>query len=374
MSNKFYYTCDPSIHTFELFQTIQFKDFCNIFDELKYFDNSHEKQVLPDEPPKGYCVLKEVETYSGLRIQLANKPSGIWSARLAINPLLLVYFYLGIDDTDYASIIPPTKEYWELLMTAIPNALDDFNMIHLNKWHLSRIDQCINIEMGDDFDIELLIECLKRSVQRKIVKIDGFKCDKLADSLSFKAFNKSMSLTIYDKSKQLDLQDGSNILRIESQLYPHKIRSLVLNYDPLLFERCDNDIQFVMEKVRCIMKNSEDIIKNSVNYFLPPGDFYNEILLDYILDEKVHSDWIKDDLRSFILSNTYANVSTIYTNEFEESNTTRQIRSGFINDHGKQIYYSRNRLLKENGVAPVCIPNSNATPFIPSIHTILNGM
>lgn len=374
MNNNFYYINDPSVHTFEMFCPITFKDFRDIFYTVKDFDNEHEKQVLPDIAPTEWFSSKMIETIPGMRVQLSNYIPRSCGIKIAINPLLLVYSYLGIDDMDYASIIPPTKEYWELLMTAIPRTLDDLNMIHLDKWHLSRIDPCVNIEMGDDFDIELLIECLKRSVQRKIVKIDGFKCDKLADTLSFKAFNKSMSLTIYDKSKQLDLQDGSNILRIESQLYPDKIRRIITNYDPLLFERCNSDIQFTMEKVKCIIQNSEDIIRNSVNYFLPPGDFYNEILLDYILDEKIHSDWIKEDLRSFILSNTYANVSTIYTNEFEVSNTTRQIRSGFINEHGKQIYYSRNRLLKENGVAPVCIPNSNATPFIPSIHTILNGM
>jgi hypothetical protein len=263
---------DISIHTFCISKKMSYKDYSDLYGWLKELHDENPLKESAAYLPKSHAAI-QVE--KGIRIKLSNSGK-ICNAQFIIDPLLVVCK----EETDYKKIMPYDKKFfWDMI-----NAVNDFFMhwdipLTFDECSLVRVDLCMNLEMGKDFDIPKFIHYLRLTPCNEEYRQELFGQAE-AEEIFYKAANTKEALVVYAKSLQQQRcyevrDDGSNIMRIELQQFNKRL----IDYRNIIKEKTGRDIS-TSELLEFVLDSAPDLMEWQVDRILPTGAYINDAELN----------------------------------------------------------------------------------------------
>lgn len=207
----------------------------------------------------------EIFKGKGIRVVLKKtKLGGYLKFIISLNDLL--------SSDDKLSLIDP-QHIQEALNSADTMLTGEFGEdFAINNLELSRVDYCINVNVGSGENVRAYINLLYRCDMRKGYKVIGLECPDFDSTKGYTARNDIVGteISFYDKQKQLeqrkyeDSERASGILRIELRLTKSKA---VKEHT----EGCINNHERI---VYCIGNSRREILA-VVRQLIPDGDYYS---------------------------------------------------------------------------------------------------
>ena len=173
---------------------------------------------------------------------------------------------------------------------------------------------------------------------------------------------------------QLETDGELNVMRVELQLRGKRIKNEIEEYDPFLYYDYDG-LPPLLDKLIILSQNSKDIMLRNIQKMLPPGDYYSENMIEFILTEKGHvGNKVRNDLLKLLHELTSVDIDSITANRLNLNKTQKSVKKKYLSEHSSMTYYSRMALLKRLGIAPIYIPNNDGTIYMPGLYTILHDL
>ena len=218
----------------------------------------------------------------GIRIIMRRtKIGGYFIVIISLNDLLGNDDKLSLIDPMYLQKSISTAD--EMLTAELG---DEYSINHLE---LSRVDYCINVDVGSSENVSAYIMQLYRSNMKKGYKIIGLENPDFDSRKGFTARNHTAGteISFYDKQKQLEQrkyecsEQAAGILRIELRL---SRRKTVLEHTP----GCSDN----KERIEYCMCRSREEILTIVRQLVPDGDYYTmkkaqKIITKSVADKKL---------------------------------------------------------------------------------------
>lgn len=218
----------------------------------------------------------------GIRIIMRRtKIGGYFIVIISLNDLLGNDDKLSLIDPMYLQKSISTAD--EMLTAELG---DEYSINHLE---LSRVDYCINVDVGSSANVSAYIMQLYRSDMKKGYKIIGLENPDFDSNKGFTAKNHTAGteISFYDKQKQLEQrkyecsEQAAGILRIELRL---SRRKTVLEHTP----GCSDN----KERIEYCMCRSREEILTIVRQLVPDGDYYTmkkaqKIITKSVADKKL---------------------------------------------------------------------------------------
>lgn len=293
----------------------------------------------------------------GVEVKL-NYGNPVSAITVIINPNLFMesrYSGFNFDTYDHISITGRDINFWIAFHYELIEFFKEWKftaLIDPDRWILSRLDVCANIEVGNKFDIQLFEDYHEIVPKRNNYKIAFHKRKRVRDNFK-EAKNKTQGLVMYDKTLEQSLEyhriyKGKHVLRIENRLGRKKIKMLLNEIRQTLI--CDFPDDAIWQAY-AITTMSPLVILNGINAVYYSGTFYPEDKAIKIIQKSHHRDSTKLELIKFLNSNS------LYS---EKSKNDR-------------LYYRKMlSLFNDLGLSPVCINqyDSYYVKKIPSIKTV----
>ena len=218
----------------------------------------------------------------GIRIIMRRtKIGGYFIVIISLNDLLGNDDKLSLIDPMYLQKSISTAD--EMLTAELG---DEYSINHLE---LSRVDYCINVDVGSSENVSAYIMQLYQSNMKKGYKIIGLENPDFDSRKGFTARNHTAGteISFYDKQKQLEQrkyecsEQAAGILRIELRL---SRRKTVLEHTP----GCSDN----KERIEYCMCRSREEILTIVRQLVPDGDYYTmkkaqKIITKSVADKKL---------------------------------------------------------------------------------------
>ena len=176
----------------------------------------------------------------------------------------------------------------------------------VNSLELSRVDYCINVDVGSGESVSAYIKLLYLSDMKKGYKIIGMDNEAFDSSKGFTARNQNygMEISFYDKQKQLEQRKYENsetaagILRIELRLTRPKS---VLEHTP----GCSDNKQRIEH---CIRFSRQEIL-SIVRQLVPDGDYYTMKKAQKIITKSVINKKLRERMITMLrLARKYGSI------------------------------------------------------------------
>ena len=335
---------DISIHTFSFYQTLCYKEYQDIFRQLKGYDRD---DLWPDKCPSSFFYsLPTLQVEKGLRVQLRNQT--VCSINIIVSPLLLIQKQEG----DYKQIAPADPEFWNAVYGALDDAFMQWEFpFSLYDCSLSRADLCMNLEMGPEFDIPTYIRYLKRTPCKAGYVLQSFD-DPEKDMYSYKVQNTMQALAVYAKSAQQEscfdaLPDGSNILRMELQMENKKIGKIY-------------GCRPTWNTLLCLVSDAPALMEDDIRSILPTGDYRTSRDAYQAIDDSDLRTKVKDELRELIQQYSEAKSHA------EQAEISRE----YIAANSKKKFSKRMYALDNLNIAPICLDEGENVDYLPSLHNL----
>lgn len=334
---------DISIHTFNLYHTLRYEDYQNIFYHLK---NADRDGLWPDKCPSFFYPLPTLQVEKGLRVQLHNQT--VCSINIIVSPLLLVQK----QEDDYRRIAPADPAFWNNVYGALCDAFmqREFSF-DVYECSLSRADLCMNLEMGPEFDIPTYIHYLKRTPCKKGYVLQSFD-DPEKDMYSYKVQNTMQALAVYAKSAQQEncfdaLPDGSNILRMELQMENKKIGKIY-------------GCRPTWNTLLCLVSDAPALMEDDIRSILPTGDYRTSRDAYQAIDGSDRRTKVKNELWDLIQQYSKAQ------NQAEQI----KISKDYIAEKSQKKFDKRMYALNNLNIAPICLDDREDIDYLPSLYKL----
>lgn len=190
------------------------------------------------------------------------------------------------------------------LVSKIDEALkllsDDYNIYDFENASISRVDLCVNYQFEEFYVTGQYLRLAKKSARSKKGKSKALYIKSIYDDEGndhhFGIDNSNFELTIYDKSFELYRKrkiqsfndEYGQVLRIEVKMKKRYIKHYTKN------------ISSNIDKLSYLLKNSQDIMINSVCKIFYPGDYFIKSFTKDRISESNYQSHIKDLMKEII--------------------------------------------------------------------------
>lgn len=287
----------------------------------------------------------------GIRVVIKKtKLGGYLKFIISLNDLL------GTDDK--LSLIDP-HHIQEALNSADTMLTGEFGEgFSINDMELSRVDYCINVNVGSSENVRAYINLLYRCDKRKGYKVIGLECPDFDSTKGYTARNDiaGTEISFYDKQKQLeqrqydDSERASGILRIELRLTKSKA----------VKERTEGCINN-HERIAYCIGNSRREILGVVRQLIPDGDYYTMKEARAIVRKSVKSQKLRE--RMLEMLKLTKKLGSIRLAKKEIRDKDPKIKHEYFNMMMEEF---------ENiGVNPVVLDKKSGVSTLPNLFTFL---
>ena len=367
------------IHTFEIYVRMSKESFALIFRHLQmyvqnriedpYFRNLYMKffmyvNLYSDHLTWGTTYI-DVEPGVSIKLGLHDDFGHV---HMIFNPALIVASRdKDFDSTtyDYTQITPHDFKRWNRFRELCVRILQRWHIPNckMDKIKITRIDCCVNIEMGD-VDIPVLLDYLRLVAKRNGYDVYKFYY-KNHDRHHLLVHTKKQKLSIYDKCEEQHVKFGrnygKNILRIEAQFEGSRIYDEFIKFADIRVNAIHKGLNIV-DIVEEVARWSPLVIYDVIDMVFPDGDFLTR----------------QDGIR--ILENSGIRESTLKRCvEFVDSFSRITTYDGIVNkidqfkkNNSDSVYRRTMQIFSKNGIAPYWLKvNSRyiALPGLKSVYT-----